>query len=219
MSVLFDLAVIAIFVFCIFMGYKKGLINVILKVCSFILALLLSLILFTPISNLVIDNTSFHSDIKNSIIEFVNGRNSDSSTDDTNLDSENNTSIIEKYINSSIETATKKAVDNATQVAADSIATNIIRIVVLIILFLVFRIILIFVKFIFNSVAELPVIKQFNESGGIIYGVLKALLIIYIIFALIALFSKGNSVEQAITNSYIASLFYNNNLLFILFLK
>ena len=80
-------------------------------------------------------------------------------------------------------------------------------------------VLVIFIKFLSDAVTDLPIIKQFNKSGGIVYGILEALFITYIIFAIIALVGKGSSLEQGIINSYIASLFYNNNLIFILFLK
>lgn len=215
MSIFFDLVVIALFALCIFLGYKRGLVNVILKIFSFILALIISLILFRPISNFVIDNTNFHSDIKNNIIEFINK----DDNEDISANSDNNTSVIEKYINSSIQNAAKSATENVVEVAADSIARSIISIAVFIILFIILRIIFIFIKFLSDAVTDLPIIKQFNKSGGIVYGILEALFITYIIFAIIALVGKGSSLEQGIINSYIASLFYNNNLIFILFLK
>lgn len=215
MSIFFDLAVIVVFALCIFLGYRKGLANVILKIFSFILALIISLVLFKPISNFVIDNTNFHSEIKNNIIEFVNKEN----TKEVSTNSDNDISIIEKYINSYIEDAAKTATENVLEIAADSIARNIINIAVLIILFIILRIIFIFIKFLSDAVTELPIIKQFNKSGGIVYGILEALFITYVIFAIIALVGKGSSIEQEIMNSYIASLFYNNNLIFILFLK
>src|SRR5699024_4100177 len=113
----------------------------------------------------------------------------------------------EKYINSSIQNAAKSATENVVEVAADSIARSIISIAVFIILFIILRIIFIFIKFLSDAVTDLPIIKQFNKSGGIVYGILEALFITYIIFAIIALVGKGSSLEQGIINSYIASLF------------
>ncbi len=214
MSVSFDLAIMIIFVVCIFLGYKRGLVNLAIKVLAFVLSLAISLILFRPIANIVIENTNFHTNIKNSIITFL--RNNEETEDTKDYQ---NQSIIEKYITSSVEKATKDATENVIEAASDSIAREIINIVVLIILFVVLRILLIFIKFIANSITELPIIKQFNKSGGVIYGILEALLIIYVVFVGIALLGKGSSLEQAIINSYLASLFYNNNLIFILFLK
>ena len=72
MSVFIDLILLVIFVVCIFLGYKKGLVGLVLRLCSFILALVISLVLFKPVSNFVIDHTNFYDTIKSYIIEIAN---------------------------------------------------------------------------------------------------------------------------------------------------
>ena len=50
MGIIVDIILIAILCTCIFFGYKRGLIGVIVKLFSFVIALAISLILFKPIS-------------------------------------------------------------------------------------------------------------------------------------------------------------------------
>lgn len=215
MSVFIDLILLAIFIICIFLGYKKGLVGLVLKLCSFILALVISLILFKPVSNFVIDNTSFYDNIKTSIVQIANTNISTPSEENKDTNSE----FLVKYINNSIKEATEESREYIVESVADSLARNIISIAVLIILFVILRILLIFIKIITDAITELPIIKQFNKSGGIIYGIIQALFIIYIAFAIIALFIKNTVLTQAINDSYIGSMFYNNNLILMLFLK
>ena len=215
MSVFIDLIVLAIFIICIFLGYKKGLVGLILKLCSFILALVVALILFKPVSNFVIDNTPFYDNIKSYIVEIAN---KNISTPEESNES-NNPEFLVKYINNSIKEATEEAQENIVESVSDALARNIISIAVLIILFIILRVLLIFIKIISDAITELPIIKQFNKSGGIIYGLLQALLIVYVVFAIIALFIKNTSLAQAINDSYIGSMFYNNNLILMLLLK
>lgn len=217
MSIFIDLLVVLIFAACIFVGYKKGLVGLVLKLCSFVLALIISLVLFKPISNFVIDNTKYDDNIKNYIIEIASSENN--TEENTSKESNNSPEAFVKYINSSIEKATKETQNNAVEYVADYVSKNIISIIVLIILFIALRIALIFIKIISDAITELPIIKQFNKSGGLIYGLLEALLITYIIFAIIALLIKNPSLEQAINNSYIASILYNNNLILMLLFK
>lgn len=70
---------------------------------------------------------------------------------------------------------------------------------------------------IFNIAARLPVLSQFNRLGGIIFGVLKGLALLYILSALLTLIvpllSPANKVIQAINNSAFAVYFYKYNLL------
>lgn len=217
MSVFIDLTLLAIFVVCIFLGYKKGLVGLVLRLCSFLLALIVALVLFKPVSNFVINNTNYYDNLKSYIVEIAT---KDSNTENvSNENSSNGPEFIANYINSSIEKATAEAKENVIEYVADELAKSIINAAVFIILLIVLRIVLIFVKIVSNAITELPIIKQFNKSGGIIYGVLESFLIIYIVFAIIALFVKNIPLEQAINNSYIGSILYNNNLILMLLLK
>ena len=62
-----DLIIIAVFILCIFLGYKKGLIKVGVRIISFFAALVIALVLYTPISNYIIENTEIVTSIKNTI--------------------------------------------------------------------------------------------------------------------------------------------------------
>lgn len=217
MSIFIDLIVIAVFAICIFLGYKRGLVQLVLRLCSFVLALVISLVLFKPISNFVINNTEFDENIKNYIIEISSSETNTNNV--TNTENSNSPEIFVKYINSSIEKATAEAKDNAIEYVADYVSKNIVSIIVLLILFIILRIVLIFIKIISDAITELPIIKQFNKSGGLIYGLIEALLIIYIAFAIIALLIKNPTLEQSINSTYIASMLYNNNLILLLLFK
>ena len=63
MSFLLDLIVVGIIILCVILGYKRGLIGVAFSLASFFVAVVISLILFIPISNFVIDNTNFDENI------------------------------------------------------------------------------------------------------------------------------------------------------------
>ena len=76
--------------------------------------------------------------------------------------------------------------------------------------------ILILLTFITDLITELPIIKQFNDVGGVLYGIIKALLIIYVLLAIafFIVYISGNiTISEAISNSYITKFFYNNNIL------
>ena len=69
MAIIIDLIVIAILVLSTFLGYKKGLIGVAFKILSFLIAIVITLILYRPISNYIINNTEIALTIENSISE------------------------------------------------------------------------------------------------------------------------------------------------------
>ena len=55
MTYLLDLIIIAFIALFTFIGYKKGLIKVAFGLVSFILALVISVILYKPVSNFIIN--------------------------------------------------------------------------------------------------------------------------------------------------------------------
>ena len=206
MNFIIDIIVILIFLACIFFGYKRGLTGVIIKVLSFVLSIVISLILFKPVSAIIIDHTDIYNNLSNSIKVTIQ---EDEKEEKTNSEKPN---VMLDSINEKIE----ETEEDATTAIANNIAEIIINIIVLVILFIVIRIILFFIRFIFSAITELPIIKQIDKLGGFIYGLLEALLIVFVILAVIS-FIDIPELQLAIKTSIITSILYNNNLLLMLF--
>lgn len=206
MNFIIDIIVILIFLACIFFGYKRGLTGVIIKVLSFVLSIVISLILFKPVSAIIIDHTDIYNNLSNSIKVTIQ---EDEKEEKTNSEKPN---VMLDSINEKIE----ETEEDATTAIANNIAEIIINIIVLVILFIVIRIILFFIRFIFSAITELPIIKQIDKLGGFIYGLLEALLIVFVILAIIS-FIDIPELQLAIKTSIITSFLYNNNLLLMLF--
>ena len=206
MNFVIDIIVILIFLACIFFGYKRGLTGVIIKVLSFVLSIVISLILFKPISAIIINHTDIYDNLSNSIKVTIQ---EDEKEEKNNSEKPN---VMLDSINEKIE----ETEEDATTAIANNIAEIIINIIVLVILFIVIRIILFFIRFIFSAITELPIIKQIDKLGGFIYGLLEALLIVFVILAVIS-FIDIPELQLAIKTSIITSILYNNNLLLMLF--
>lgn len=203
MNYLIDLILIAIISLFTFIGYKKGLIKVAFGLISFILAIVISIIIYKPISNFIINYTPLDDYLQSTIEERL------VSSDITAEETEN---IVSNYYNN-IKSA-------STSVIADGISKTIINIACIIIVFIISKIILLFFRFAGDLIAKLPLIKQFNSAGGFLYGLLKGFIIIYLLLALIAIISPVidiNQVVSLINKSIITNIMYNNNIIFILF--
>ena len=75
---------------------------------------------------------------------------------------------------------------------------------------------LVLLTIIADVIMNLPILKQFNKIGGVLYGIIKSLIIIYIVLAIIfaITYITGNTtISDAISRSYITKIFYNNNVL------
>lgn len=208
MNFIADIIIILILATCVFFGVKRGLTGVIVKLLSIVISLILSLILFKPVSTIIINHTNIYNDLVTNIESSLNSK------EDKNVEESAEPNIIVDSINKQMDTVK----ENTNEVIAKSIAEVIINLIVIIVLFIIINIIMFFLKFIFGAIASLPIIKQLDKLGGFIYGVIEGFLIIYIILAILS-FINIQEVQLAIKTSYLASMLYNNNLLLMLFFK
>lgn len=212
MSIIIDLVIVAVIALCIIVGYIKGLTGSLIKILSFVLSLVIAFILFVPISNFVINNTQIDENIENSIREIIISNNTQTETAEEK--SEMPTAIT-NYINQKVEEVADEAKATVAEVVAKDVSQTIVKAGIWIALFIIARIALIFLKLITSIIARLPVIKQFDKLGGIIYGLIEGLIIIYIALAVISFIAPmiNGTLAADINKSYIGSIMYNNNLL------
>ena len=218
MSIIIDLIIVAILGICIFFGYKNGLTKSIIKILSFIVAVVVAAIFFKPVGNYAIQNTEIDDNIRQSVINIVSKDVEENGEvkEDSNLPK----SMV-NYINETVKNATEDTKMLVVNTVAYNISTTAIFVGVAIALFLVTRIILMIISALSNILTDLPVIKQFDKTGGVLYGLLKALIIIYTLLAIISLISPAieqTGIIKGINKSFIGSFLYDNNILLNLFL-
>ena len=202
-----DLILILVMALCVFLGYKRGLIKVAVRILSFIVALVVALILYNPISNYIINNTEVVPNISNAIHSKL--YNQEEETEENN-DEEINT--IENYIDEYTNEVKHESVDLVAQEGA----VTIVRIGTWIGLFFVTKVAMIFVRFFADIIGKLPIIKQFNKAGGIIYGILEGFAVIYVVLAIFSMISpmmNDNAISSAINESHICKVMYENNII------
>ena len=64
-----------------------------------------------------------------------------------------------------------------------------------------------------DFVANLPILKQFNEIGGIIYGIIRGALIICVCILLMGVYTKinpENTLNNKIQSSNLTKIIYEN---------
>ena len=57
MGIFVDVAIIIILALFTFLGYKKGLAKVLIKLLSFVISIIIALVLYKPVANVIIDRT------------------------------------------------------------------------------------------------------------------------------------------------------------------
>lgn len=203
MGIIVDLIIVAIIVLSTFLAYKKGLVKLAIGLCTFAISIVLTFILYQPISNLVINITGIDEAIENSIYEKANEIMQEN-------ESEN------ELTNQVIETAKNEMLPET----ARNLAINIVRGGVIIILFVAIKIALRFVSVLADAIAKLPIINQINKAGGIAYGVFRGILIIYVTLLIATIpgqINPNNTINQSINQSTLGKTMYQNNILNVFF--
>lgn len=207
MGIIFDIILIAIVALNIFICYKKGLVKLAVGLIAVLVSIILAVILYKPVSNLIIEKTQINENIRDAIIEnFTSEENTEENKDDGFM----------KYIESYVDDTVNKTRNEIVIEASETIAVKVINICVMLGIFIIARVILILLTFVADIITGLPILKQFNEIGGVLYGIIKSLLIIYVILAILffIVYITGNTtISDAIANSFITKFFYEHNLL------
>ena len=213
MAIIIDLIIVAILAISIFIGYYKGLTKSLIRILSFVVAIIIAAVFFKPVSNLVIEHTEIDDKIKSSIVSLVQ----DEVKEDGEVKEESNLpKALVDYINQSIQNAVTETKEAIVISVADTLTETIINVGVAISLFVITEIILLIISLASDLITKLPVIKQFDKTGGVIYGVIRALALIFVILAAFSLISpliEGTGIIAMINKSFIGGWLYNNNFL------
>ena len=208
MGIILDVIIVVIIALNIFICYRKGLVKLAVGLIAVLAAIILALILYKPISNAIIENTEIDEKIENTIIENFSA--------ETDENAEVRYVGIIDYLEKYVDDAVNKTQNEIVYETAGTMAVRFVNIAVILAIFLITRIVLLLLTFISDMITSLPILKQFNEVGGVVYGAVKALLIIYVLLAIVffVVYATGNTtISDAIASSFITKFFYNHNLL------
>ena len=193
MGVIIDIIILAILILSAFLGYKKGLVKLGAKLFAGIIAIIITIVMYKPVSGMIIKNTTIDEKIENAIVQNA-----------TNIINEN-----DKMQNGITEHVEK----NILPEQAESLSKNVVYVITALVLFVVVKIILSIVISLMDFVANLPILKQFNEIGGIIYGIIRGVLIVCVCILLMGVYTKikpESTINNNIQNSLLTKLIYDN---------
>ena len=182
MGIMIDIILIAIVLLSAFLGYKKGLVKLGAKLFAGIIAIIITLIAYKPVSGLIINNTPIDEKIENV--------------------------IMEKTENVAGQLGAEMVAEQT-----ENISTNIVYAVTTVVLFVFIKIILGIIISLVDVVAKLPILKEFNEIGGILYGLIRGVLIVCICVLLVGVYVKvkpESSLNGNIQKSCLTKLVYEN---------
>lgn len=157
--------------------------------------------LYKPAATLVMEKTNVDETIQSTITKNVLP---------ANVSQDENAELITNLPDFIIRNS-----ENTVQSIAKTISITLIETCTFLIIFIVVKIILKFVTILADSIAKLPILKQFNKLGGTVYGFLEGLFIIFVGFSIISLVAPllDINILDSINSSYLASILYNHNIL------
>ena len=149
MAIILDLIVIGIIGLFTFLGYKQGLVKAAIKILSFFIAIVVALVLYKPVSSVIINNTPIEDNIKNMMIEKIapEGVNENQKVD----------------VNGNIDIGILGDVTNTVEGVSEAFAIKLVETFTLLIIYLVVKIALKFVSAFTDLITKLPLLKQINE--------------------------------------------------------
>lgn len=202
MGIVIDIILVLIVALSAFLGYKKGLVELGAKLFAGIIAIVITLIIYKPVGNIVIKNTSIDEKIENTILEKT-----------TNVIDENSKISDNKYIQDASDNAVSQVKEEVLPEQARNIAVNVVYVATALILFIVSKIVISIVISLANAVASLPILKQFNEIGGLLYGLVRGAIISLVLILVIGTIAKLNpngSLSKNVESTYLLKEVYDN---------
>lgn len=207
-----DLIILGVIIAGALIGRWRGLASALLNVFSFVLAIIISLFLYVPVENVLINNTQIDETIENTIYSRVE-------VSFTNKNQDKGDSKLPTYLQKYIDDATQSAentTNEAMQKASKEITKKVMDVIAFIIVFVGIRLVLIVLKFATKILTKLPVLKQIDHIGGLVCGLFESIMIVYLAFAIISIVSptiKNENMLKQIDSSLIGSKMYNNNII------
>ena len=223
-GIIVDLVLLIIIIGNIVIGYKEGLVKILFNMFSSIIAIVFVFILYKPTTNFIMTYTHIPNSVEAAISDKVEILLNNGVEAQTNKASDNNTimGILKSYTGDKIGNAIEQTTSNIAKTVSHEVTYKIISIFSFIILFAVIRLFLFALRNYIVWVAELPLINILNGFGGIIYGVIKGVLLVYVGLAVASLLLPiygDTSIILAIRASHLGSIMFDNNIILNLIFK
>ncbi len=222
-----DIAVIGIIGVFAVIGLYKGLIMSVYRLVSYVLCLFLSVRL-SPVLARLLQNTPIYEAIKRAITGNLEAwsRNAVSAPQAAEAGVKSAEQVVgampmPDILRSSVLRnlpAPSEILDinSVLDAVGSELAGMVISVLSLVVVFFVLQLVFAVIGGLLNGIAKLPLLKQVNKLGGLVFGALQGILSVYILFAVLALFHSNPGfapVFSGIESSMIASVLYRNNII------
>lgn len=205
------LIVLGIIILNALLGLRVGLIKIIFSLFSLIIAFMLTVWLSPSVNRILKNNETFYEKVSHKVEEML-FENQEKTTDDNEMIEELPLpkSIKESLIENKAKTeANIKAyiVSHVTDIAINALAFAITFILSFIVLWVI--------SIALNIISKLPILNQLNKITGLAVGGLQGVVVVWILFIVITIFSGtelGGTAYEQINSNAILGFLYDKNL-------
>lgn len=196
-----DILIAVVFVVFIIIGYKKGLLKSLYGIAALAASIIIAYTLYPYIKDIM-----FGGVFGDWVRSMVQTKYVDPGLTSNSLSN----SALPEYMQSMVATG-RIGISSALTMFFSDLVLNILAFIAV---FIVTRILIAILGKVLHLISKLPVIHFFDKIGGILFGLIESLLILYLVFAAVYAVTplRENPAAKAyINDSTLAKMMYENN--------
>ena len=201
-------------------GRKVGFVKIIFSLFSLIVTLILTVLISPTVNDMLVGNEKFYQSVVDKVETVISFEEEKTSTNEEigyietlPMPKSIKDALIE---NNNIDKYKSLAVNSFKEYVSNYLAGVVINALAFVLTFLVILIALWVISIGLNIISKLPILNQLNKTAGMVAGLVQGLLIVWVFFIVITIFSgsqAGHDALEMIETSEILKFIYNNNVL------
>lgn len=201
-------------------GRKVGFVKIIFSLCSLIVTLILTVLISSTVNDMLVGNEEFYQSVVDKVETVISFEEEKTSTNEEigyietlPMPKSIKDALIE---NNNTDKYKSLAVNSFKEYVSNYLAGVVINALAFVLTFLVILIALWVISIALNIISKLPILNQLNKTAGMVAGLVQGLLIVWVFFIIITIFSgspAGHDALEMIETSEILTFIYNNNVL------
>ena len=209
-----DLIALLIIVAYAAIGFFKGFSEFLFQVISLLITIGVVFFAYKPVANVVMDtqlDEKIYSVVYENLANTPIAEGEEINTENTNM-----SKGIVSTINGYIAEAKENAEQNVLEFVSNKIAIIVVYAITAVALFVIVQLVLFFIRIALDIMGSLPLLREGNQVLGLVIGVIKGILLVYLLLALASGLSPILSqfgIIDAIESSKVSSILYNNNII------
>ena len=222
-----DIAVVLILIIYSISGWRKGLVLSAFGMLQYILSGIAAKYYSPRLSNYILNNTNMINIVKNFIGDRIQNMAQETMTYDgatinkTIFKALNLPSQLEKILmeGNLITRHSAKTMGGLNDIISDALAKTLMDLISFVAVFFAAMIVLSIISRIIDNIVSLPVLNEVNSFGGMIFGSIKGLILIFISLTLLTFLIglvNNNMILKYLEESTITKFLYNHNPIFII---